>query len=178
MKVIIDKVVQCDSWTDIHVTRSVVHVPIPRRFPDQVIFRSFFQQFWLVNKSYKYVNKNRRQENSISFFLNACTFSFFYYRTVDAQAYVTCLYFRGKKNKKLKNDAKINGSAKTLLHKLSISGYGLLMYLSYFSSALKWRAGWTGLKVENSLQLITVTSDAGSRTSHLPELRTCLALGC
>ena len=177
MKVIIDKVVQCDPWTDIHVTRSVVHVPIPRRFPDQVIFRSFFQQFWLVNKSYKYVNKNRRQENSISDVFKPFTFSFCHYRTVDAHAYVTCPYFRGKK-KKLKNDAKINCSVKTLLHKLSISGYGLLMYLSYFSSALKWRAGWTGLKVENSLQLITVTYDAGSRTSHLPALRICLALGC
>ena len=176
MKVIIDKVVQCDSWTDIHVTRSVVHVPIQRRFPDQVIFRSFFQQFWLVNKSYKYVNKNRRQENSISDVFKAFTFSFCHHRTVDAHTYVTCPYFRGKK--KLKNDAKINWSVKTLLHKLSISGYGLLMYLSYFSSALKWRAGWTGLKVENSLQLITVTSDAGSRTSHLPVLRICLALGC
>ena len=68
-------------------------------FQTKLFLDNFSNKFRLVNKSYKYVNKNRRQENSISFFLNAFTFSFFYYRTVDAQAYVTCLYFRGKKNK-------------------------------------------------------------------------------
>ena len=57
----------------------MVHVPIPRRFPDQVIFRSFSQQFRLVNKSYKYVSKNRRQENSISDVFEAFTFSFCHY---------------------------------------------------------------------------------------------------
>ena len=47
---------------------------------------------------------------------------------VDAHTYGTCPCFRRKNEKiTLKNDAKINWSVKTLLHRLSTPGYGLLM---------------------------------------------------
>ena len=57
---------------------------------------------------------------------------------MDAHAYGTCPSFRENKIIiiiiiiiiKLKKDAKTNWSVKTLLHMLSILGYGLLMYLS------------------------------------------------
>ena len=51
------------------------------------------REFWISNKPYKSVIKNRRLEKSISDVLIALSSSFCYYPTLNAHSYGRCIYF-------------------------------------------------------------------------------------